>query len=856
MKMKIKKKFAYIAGFYLLSFLVTFLVANYMLNYERIHPAKNQGDTTLIRLYVKNSNMKINEMNAFVDPMDASYLRLSVTPVSEAKKVTFQMSEPEATVKKIQYQLFDDTNTKLIEEGECPDVQRVEGERQTELVFTSDLMEGHEYCLNLTVTDDTDQSYHYYTRVVYGTNLKMYDKLKFVMDFHTATFSKSATTSLAEYLSYSSDANSYDFRDVDIYTDSETVTWGELAPEVVGDMDITVLHADSQTAQVQLIYEIMASDEEGNDRTYMVKEYYDVFTNGSSVELIGYERTMDEKLDEQSFSFKNGQMRLGLVDVSDIDLNVYGKQEPEVVEETEVAEDSKEPAVKEEYNTYISFVADGALWMYNTKDNILTQVFGFEHKNQSGVRESSYLDHGVQVLRTKDNGDLTFAVYGYMYNGDNEGRFGIQINEYNRVAGTYSEVAFIPYDRDFRLLESGMQKMGFIDGSNRFYIYLEDKVYQIDTITKEYEVLLEDADADDCLIADNGKSVVMSHYDETGRLTMIEWANLETGDVRKIQAKNQNLYIIGILSDNLVYGVSDATAQNSRMDTLYIVDFKLNKLNEYSVENGYVSSADIVEGNVLKIWRRTAEHASLETDYLVYNEPTVHAVEYYNVYEDPWMRETWLYTDTNQNNAPLVHYARGVESYNETEVAFKAEADRFMGYYVSYEDVMERCTTFKEAYTLGYENEGNILNYQGALILRPVVRDSQKNLNGPDIDEVGDDANEQQREVLEWLFDFENIAGTPVMDSVSMFENLKSSFPDYEWINLSGMPLNRALTMISYGSPLIIKNSEGTWCVADGYSSGYIEVADPKDGTKVRYNRDSVIEGVASSGNVIYTYLR
>ena len=58
--MKINKKYAYIAGFYVLSFLVTFLVANYMLNYEQIHPVKNQGDTTLIRLYVKNSNMKIN----------------------------------------------------------------------------------------------------------------------------------------------------------------------------------------------------------------------------------------------------------------------------------------------------------------------------------------------------------------------------------------------------------------------------------------------------------------------------------------------------------------------------------------------------------------------------------------------------------------------------------------------------------------------------------------------------------------------------------------------------------------------------------------------------------------------------
>ena len=296
--------------------------------------------------------------------------------------------------------------------------------------------------------------------------------------------------------------------------------------------------------------------------------------------------------------------------------------------------------------------------------------------------------------------------------------------------------------------------------------------------------------------------------------------------------------------------------QNGRIDVLYIVDFNLNKLKEYRVENGYISDAEVAEDNVLKIWRRTSEHASLESDYVLYNEPMLHDIEYYNVYEDLRMRETWLYTDTTQNDVPLVYYARGVESYNDTEVAFDAESDRFMGYYVSYDNEKFKCNSFKDAYVLAYENEGNILNYQGRLILRPTVRDSQKNLNGPYVDAVGEEAAEQQREVLEWLITFEKASGSPIMSSTNMLENLKGTFPEYEFVNLSGMPLNRALTMISYGYPLIVKNSEGTWCVIDGYSSGYIEVADPMDGTKVRYNRDSVIEGIASSGNVIYSYLR
>ena len=57
-------------------------------------------------------------------------------------------------VEKIYYQLMDETNTELLEEGECPEIVRVEGERQTEISFKTNLKEGQEYCLNLTVEDD------------------------------------------------------------------------------------------------------------------------------------------------------------------------------------------------------------------------------------------------------------------------------------------------------------------------------------------------------------------------------------------------------------------------------------------------------------------------------------------------------------------------------------------------------------------------------------------------------------------------------------------------------------------------------------------------------------------------------
>ena len=75
-------------------------------------------------------------------------------------------------------------------------------------------------------------------------------------------------------------------------------------------------------------------------------------------------------------------------------------------------------------------------------------------------------------------------------------------------------------------------------------------------------------------------------------------------------------------------------------------------------------------------------------------------------------------------------------------------------------------------------------------------------------------------------------------------------------VDLTGIGLDDALSMISEGSPLIVKNSEGTWCVAEGYSDNHIEIADSKDGTVVKYERDSAVNGIASSGNIIYSYYK
>lgn len=120
--------------------------------------------------------------------------------------------------------------------------------------------------------------------------------------------------------------------------------------------------------------------------------------------------------------------------------------------------------------------------------------------------------------------------------------------------GTYSEVLFIPYDKNFDMLSQGIQKMAFIDGNDMLYICLEDTIYRFDIIMKDVEVVLEQAESEDCAISGNGRSLVISHRDADGEVSEIEWRNLETGDTQVVRAADQRLEMVGLLGQNLVYG--------------------------------------------------------------------------------------------------------------------------------------------------------------------------------------------------------------------------------------------------------------------------------------------------------------
>ena len=80
------------------------------------------------------------------------------------------------------------------------------------------LVSGKEYCLTLILTDDGTQQYYYYTRILYGEDYRLSDKLQFVWDFNQNTMDPDMSAVIKNYLETSGLNDNTSFTNIDIYS--------------------------------------------------------------------------------------------------------------------------------------------------------------------------------------------------------------------------------------------------------------------------------------------------------------------------------------------------------------------------------------------------------------------------------------------------------------------------------------------------------------------------------------------------------------------------------------------------------------------------------------------------------------
>ena len=536
-------------------------------------------------IYLQVSDYTLNTLHGYSSEMNSGAVRESITPLDASKKFTVKIEQNKSKIKKLNYELCDIANNKILETKELSAFNTKQKFRTADIKINEGLDTSTEYGLQITLTTSYSKKIHFYTRIkYYGTDCYLKEKLDFVTAFHQATFDKGKSFDISPYLEANTNDDST-FADVDIHSSRSLIMWKKLNPKKISDIVPTIKEINIETASIYQDYYVQANTDSGQE-TYHVKEFYRVRYSANRIYLLAFNRTMEAFFDPDLISLTKSEFKIGITKQKNLDIS---------------SSDSNEK---------VAFVRNGELWYYDLNKNKLTWVFTFSH-DSSDLMHNNYEQHDIKVLRIDDNGNISFMLYGYINCGDYEGRVGILLYDYNAANNQINERVYIPLATTYQQLKEDLGEFSYLNKKDIFYFSLNDIVYAYNITSKRYDILTEHAALDNFTMLEAAKCFVWSNANEKGQTNTITILNLDTSKKLKVSAPaNENISVLGTIDSNIVYGfIKNSDIYESTTGDvvkpayqLIISDCEGAILRKYKIKSYYVTNAT-VEDNVIHLKR-------------------------------------------------------------------------------------------------------------------------------------------------------------------------------------------------------------------------------------------------------------
>lgn len=542
-------------------------------------------DSTFPLLYLQTGNYTINTLHGYSSEMYSGSIRESITPLDEKKTLVVKIKENESKIKKLDYELADIANNKVMETNTLTSFETQEGYRTAAIKLTAGLDTSVEYGFSITLTTNVSKKIYFYTRIKYYNNdFYLAEKLDFITNFHDATLGKNKDFDISPYLELNTNDDST-FADVDIHSNRNLIMWRKLNPSVISEVVPTIHEINIETTAVSFNYFIEADTDSARE-TYYVKEFYRIRYSGSRIYLLAFKRTMEAFFDPSLISLKKSEFKIGISNATDLSLT---------------SSDS---------NKKVAFVRNGSLWYYDLKENLLTSVFSFENNSKDYLRDY-YNQHDIKILKVKDDGNISFMLYGYMNCGDYEGRVGILLYDYDAKENQITERVYIPLETTYQKLKEDLGEFCYVNDKNIFYFSLDDTVYAYNMSSRQYDILTEHATRDHFSMLKDAKCFIWSNLAKNGQANSITILDLDTSKPLTVTCKpKQSIVVFGTIDSNIIYGfVKNKDIHESTTGEiirpaycLIISDCSGNVLRKYKSKNCYVTNASVNE-NVIHLKR-------------------------------------------------------------------------------------------------------------------------------------------------------------------------------------------------------------------------------------------------------------
>lgn len=577
------------AGVLIVVFIAALVIGSIVINSGTDDEIVDMGSPTLPRISFTVGGTEVNPLFGYVQDMDITAMRDTITPLGTNNSLTMNIEANENEISSIRYEVYSLDGEDRYTEGKA-DVP-AQGEPVSLQIggILSDEVREAVLKVMLTIGDETVS---YYTRIASPEDLTTAVCLEYAMDFHDKAINGTDAEELDSHLEPGEESDNTTYQTVNIHSNVTHIQWGELSPELVGDIEWSIKESNTVYTSILAKYQVSCQDEAEETALYNVKEFFRVRYMADTIYLLDYSRDMEKVFqgEEQDFD-ENGIL--------------FGIASDDIQYETNSDE------------TVAAFVQERNLWLYNGKKDELTEVFSFSDQEGRDMRGRND-QHAVRIISMDDNGNIAFAVYGYMNRGFHEGEVGVGIYYFSVDSNVIEEKAFIPSTKSYAIAADELGKMVYYNHSrSMLHVLADGTLYQIDLDSDEQTILAEGLSEDQYAVSDDGHQMA---YQTTGASgdnadagAGICVMNLKSGDTYTIEAAEGELIRpLGFINGDFVFGKirpgdAGVNVSGEEIRPMYEIEIR-NSDNEteaqYTFEDQNIYTTDIlIEENLLTLNR-------------------------------------------------------------------------------------------------------------------------------------------------------------------------------------------------------------------------------------------------------------
>ncbi len=591
------------AGVLLAVFIAAVVVFSFFTNRDTENLTADMGSASFPQISFSYNGYSLNALPGYAQEMDIPFMRDTISPVVD-QEVNLVINAYDQTITDLTCQLYSMDGTNLLWEDE---VENPEPALTVTFPERVDLSEEHVLMLTLSV-EDVGPVY-YYTRVVDTADKNLLSCLDYVYEFHNSALAKDEDSGISSALEPDENSDDSTYNHVDIHSSFNHVTWGSLEPAVNGTVNWEITEMNSVYTSVRLEYLVECNGEENERDEYKVKEFFRVryHTTYRKTYLLDYDRQMEQIVNPNQTVLGENGVNLGVAD-------------PDV------------QYLANEAGTMVSFVQADELWIYNAGQNVISRVFSFVPSEGGDIRDLQS-DHEIRLLQMDEEGNITFAVLGYMNRGVHEGEVGVAVYYYERAVNAVTEKVFVPTDRSWGYAVYEMGSMLYYSADvDALYMMIDGTLYEYHVETMWTKTVRENLPDVTWAGASNGSRIAFRTPEEDDRSTKITVKDFVTEEELTVSGKEGDVIVpLGFIDTDFVYGSyreedagqTEAGEQVTPYYRLDILDVNGNTVKTYQEEGIWLLDVSL-EDSVITLDRVTRGEDDIYTEtteeYIMSNE--------------------------------------------------------------------------------------------------------------------------------------------------------------------------------------------------------------------------------------------